>query len=67
MASVLIDVNIDIHRIQGLVMEYVDVAVIGGGQSGPAAAHALLRRGLQPVVLEIALDAAGRPRQRDGA
>ncbi|AVH56486.1 MULTISPECIES: NAD(P)-binding domain-containing protein [Streptomyces] len=33
-------------------MERVDVAVIGGGQSGLAAAHALRREGLVPVVLE---------------
>lgn len=32
-------------------MEHIEVAVIGGGQSGLAAAHALLRQGLQPVVL----------------
>ncbi|MFJ6514077.1 flavin-containing monooxygenase [Streptomyces sp. NPDC091406] len=40
-------------------MEYIDVAVIGGGQSGLAAAHALLGRGLRPVVLEAAGRAAG--------
>ncbi|MGW7544020.1 flavin-containing monooxygenase [Streptomyces sp. NPDC054770] len=33
-------------------MERVDVAVIGGGQSGLAAAHALRRAGLVPVILE---------------
>ncbi|MGW0839376.1 flavin-containing monooxygenase [Streptomyces sp. NPDC002787] len=33
-------------------MEQVDVAVIGGGQSGLAAAHALRRQGREPVVLE---------------
>ncbi|MEU3282813.1 FAD-dependent oxidoreductase [Streptomyces antibioticus] len=33
-------------------MEHVDVAVIGGGRSGLAIAHALLRNGLQSVVLE---------------
>ncbi|MEV2195124.1 NAD(P)/FAD-dependent oxidoreductase [Streptomyces phaeochromogenes] len=38
-------------------MERVDVAVIGGGQPGLAAAHALRRQGLEPVVLE----ASGRP------
>lgn len=40
-------------------MEHVDVAVIGGGQSGLATAHALLRRGLRPVVLEASDRAAG--------
>lgn len=38
-------------------MEHVDVAVIGGGQSGLAAAYALRERGLKPVVLE----ASGKP------
>ncbi|MFF0465489.1 flavin-containing monooxygenase [Streptomyces mexicanus] len=47
-------------------MEYVDVAVIGGGQSGLVAAHALLREGLQPVVLEASGAAAGSwPRYYD--
>ncbi|OSP40488.1 FAD-dependent oxidoreductase, partial [Streptomyces sp. 13-12-16] len=40
-------------------MERTDVAVIGGGQSGLAVAHALLRRGLRPVVLEASDRAAG--------
>ncbi len=40
-------------------MEHIDVAVIGGGQSGLATAHALLRRGLRPVVLEASDRAAG--------
>ncbi|MGJ7419995.1 flavin-containing monooxygenase [Streptomyces cinereoruber] len=40
-------------------MEYLDVVVIGGGQSGLATAHALLRRGLRPVVLEASDRAAG--------
>ncbi|MFE9642824.1 flavin-containing monooxygenase [Streptomyces sp. NPDC006365] len=40
-------------------MEHIDVAVIGGGQSGLAAAHALLREGLQPVVLEASGHTAG--------
>ncbi|MEU7646319.1 flavin-containing monooxygenase [Streptomyces huasconensis] len=40
-------------------MERIDVAVMGGGQSGLAAAHALLRRGLRPVVLEASGRAAG--------
>ncbi|WP_338785144.1 NAD(P)/FAD-dependent oxidoreductase [Streptomyces sp. DG1A-41] len=40
-------------------MEYVDVAVIGGGQSGLAAAHVLRERGLMPVVLEASGRAAG--------
>ncbi|GLW47447.1 monooxygenase [Streptomyces sp. NBRC 14336] len=47
-------------------MEQVDVAVIGGGQSGLAAAHAVRRRGLQPVVLEASERAAGSwPRYYD--
>ncbi|MFD5474574.1 flavin-containing monooxygenase [Streptomyces sp. NPDC127105] len=47
-------------------MEQVDVAVIGGGQSGLAAAHALRRQGLQPVVLEASEQAAGSwPRYYD--
>ncbi|MBZ9596391.1 NAD(P)-binding domain-containing protein [Streptomyces erythrochromogenes] len=40
-------------------MEHVDVAVIGGGQSGLAAAQALVRRGRTPVVLEASDRAAG--------
>ncbi|GIH99564.1 flavin-containing monooxygenase [Planobispora takensis] len=36
-----------------------DVAVIGGGQSGLAAAHALLRTGLRPLVLEAGEHATG--------
>ncbi|MFE9021014.1 flavin-containing monooxygenase [Streptomyces sp. NPDC007808] len=47
-------------------MEQVDVAVIGGGQSGLAAAHALRGQGLQPVVLEASERAAGSwPRHYD--
>ncbi|MFM9700873.1 flavin-containing monooxygenase [Streptomyces europaeiscabiei] len=47
-------------------MEQVDVAVIGGGQSGLAAAHALRGQGLQPVVLEASGQAAGAwPRYYD--
>ncbi|MFZ4191963.1 flavin-containing monooxygenase [Streptomyces pseudogriseolus] len=43
-------------------MEHIDVAVIGGGQSGLATAHALLR----PVVLEASERAAGSwPRYYD--
>jgi len=41
------------------LMQHIHVAVIGGGQSGLAAAHALLRRGLRPVVLEASDRAAG--------
>lgn len=60
MASILIGVNIDIHRTQGdSLVEHIDVTVIGGGQSGLATAHALLRRGLRPVVLEASDRAAG--------
>ncbi|MFC4470365.1 flavin-containing monooxygenase [Streptomyces xiangluensis] len=40
-------------------MEYVDVAVIGGGQSGLTAAHVLRQRGLTPVVLEASGRATG--------
>lgn len=40
-------------------MERIDVAVIGGGQSGLAAAHALRQHGLRPVVLEQSDRAAG--------
>ncbi|MEV0694085.1 NAD(P)/FAD-dependent oxidoreductase [Streptomyces sp. NPDC050388] len=47
-------------------MEHIDVVVIGGGQSGLASAHALLRRGLRPVVLEASGRAAGSwPRYYD--
>ncbi|MGW3864170.1 flavin-containing monooxygenase [Streptomyces sp. NPDC005047] len=47
-------------------MEHFDVAVIGGGQSGLATAHALLRCGLRPVVLEASCRAAGSwPRYYD--
>ncbi|MFE1011674.1 flavin-containing monooxygenase [Streptomyces sp. NPDC058794] len=47
-------------------MEHVDVAVIGGGQSGLATAHALLRHGLRPVVLEASDRTAGSwPRYYD--
>lgn len=46
--------------------EHFDVAVIGGGQSGLATAHALPRRGLRPVVLEASGRAAGSwPRYHD--
>ncbi|MEW1599480.1 NAD(P)/FAD-dependent oxidoreductase [Streptomyces sp. NPDC093808] len=47
-------------------MEHIDVAVIGGGQSGLATAYALLRRGLRPVVLEASHRTAGSwPRYYD--
>ncbi|MCT6782000.1 NAD(P)/FAD-dependent oxidoreductase [Streptomyces sp. CS7] len=47
-------------------MEYIDVAVIGGGQSGLAAAHTLRRHGLRPVVLEASDRTAGSwPRYYD--
>ncbi|MFI2631755.1 flavin-containing monooxygenase [Streptomyces collinus] len=40
-------------------MEHVDVVVIGGGQSGLATGHALLRQGIRPVVLEASEQTAG--------
>ncbi|MFK4222546.1 FAD-dependent oxidoreductase [Streptomyces sp. NPDC019890] len=40
-------------------MEHVDVAVIGGGQSGLATAYELSRRRLKPVVLEASDRVAG--------
>ncbi|MFI5569181.1 flavin-containing monooxygenase [Streptomyces sp. NPDC051740] len=47
-------------------MEHVDVAVIGGGQSGLAAARALRQRGFKPVVLEASEAATGSwPRYYD--
>ncbi|MEU4464094.1 FAD-dependent oxidoreductase [Streptomyces sp. NPDC024017] len=55
-----ISVNVDIRRTSGgLFMEHIDVAVIGGGQSGLATAHALLREGLRPVVLEASERSVG--------
>ncbi len=43
-----------------------DVIVIGAGQSGLAAAHALLAHGISPVVLEAGDRAAGSwPRYYD--
>ncbi|MDX2937105.1 hypothetical protein [Streptomyces ipomoeae] len=47
-------------------MEHVDTVVIGGGQSGPATGHALLRHGIRPVILEASEQAAGSwPRHYD--
>lgn len=47
-------------------MERTDVVVIGGGQSGLAAAHALVRHGLRPVLLEASDRPAGSwPRYYD--
>ncbi|SCK15516.1 NAD(P)/FAD-dependent oxidoreductase [Streptomyces sp. WMMB 322] len=47
-------------------MESFDVVIVGGGQSGLAAAHALRQRGLRPVVLEASGQAAGSwPRYYD--
>ncbi|GCB52278.1 NAD(P)/FAD-dependent oxidoreductase [Streptomyces sp. NL15-2K] len=47
-------------------MDRIDVAVIGGGQSGLVAAHALRGQGLQPVVLEASERSAGSwPRYYD--
>jgi putative flavoprotein involved in K+ transport len=59
-SSVLIFVNISKCRInKGIGMQHVDVAVIGGGQSGLAAAHALRTQGLTPVILEASGQSAG--------
>ncbi|MFF5637336.1 NAD(P)-binding domain-containing protein [Streptomyces sp. NPDC012825] len=53
-------------KLGGSFTEYVDVAVIGGGQSGLATAHALPSEGLRPVVLEASDTAAGSwPRYYD--
>ena len=41
------------------MMSVTDVVVIGAGQSGLAAARALLAHGIQPVVLEAGPEAAG--------
>ncbi|MET9988365.1 NAD(P)/FAD-dependent oxidoreductase [Streptomyces enissocaesilis] len=47
-------------------MEQFDVVVVGGGQSGLAAAEALVREGLRPVVLEASDHATGSwPRYYD--
>ncbi|MFI1865468.1 flavin-containing monooxygenase [Streptomyces jumonjinensis] len=47
-------------------MERVDVVVIGGGQAGLASARALVRQGLEPVVLEASDRPAGSwPRYYD--
>ncbi|MEC4571055.1 flavin-containing monooxygenase [Streptomyces virginiae] len=47
-------------------MEHVEAVVIGGGQSGLAAAHALVKQGVAPVVLEASDRAAGSwPRYYD--
>ncbi|MFW6692892.1 flavin-containing monooxygenase [Streptomyces sp. MAR4 CNX-425] len=47
-------------------MEHVDAVVVGAGQSGLAAAHALRAEGLRPVVLEAADQPAGSwPRYYD--
>ncbi|MGW5850565.1 flavin-containing monooxygenase [Streptomyces sp. NPDC055254] len=47
-------------------MEHVDVAVIGGGQSGLTVAYALARQGRAPVILEASDRAAGSwPRYYD--
>ncbi|MEU2286102.1 NAD(P)/FAD-dependent oxidoreductase [Streptomyces sp. NPDC013178] len=47
-------------------MERIDVALIGGGQSGLAAAYALRGQGLRPVALEASEQAAGSwPRYYD--
>ncbi|WP_328724509.1 NAD(P)-binding domain-containing protein [Streptomyces sp. NBC_00259] len=40
-------------------MERLDVAIIGGGQSGLAAAHAVRQQGLAPVVLEASAKPCG--------
>ncbi|WP_327280791.1 hypothetical protein OG723_39395 [Streptomyces sp. NBC_01278] len=40
-------------------MEHVEAVAIGGGQPGLATAHALVRAGLKPVMLEASDRAAG--------
>ncbi|WP_254047317.1 FAD-dependent oxidoreductase [Streptomyces aureus] len=40
-------------------MDRVEVAVIGGGQSGLSAAYSLLEEGLRPVILEASERAVG--------
>lgn len=46
--------------------EYVDAVVVGGGQSGLAAAHAFIREGRSPVVLEASDEPVGSwPRYYD--
>ncbi|MFD8469498.1 FAD-dependent oxidoreductase [Streptomyces cyaneofuscatus] len=47
----------------GWFTEHINVAVIGGGQSGLATARALLGRGLQPMVVEASDRAAGSGRR----
>jgi putative flavoprotein involved in K+ transport len=47
-------------------MDQIEVAVIGGGQSGLATANALRRQGLKPVILEASQQPAGSwPRYYD--
>ena len=49
-----------------MTVEHADLVVVGAGQSGLATAHAALRAGLQPVVLEADRGAAGSwPRYYD--
>src|SRR5215207_9414197 len=47
-------------------MEHIDIAIIGGGQAGVAAAYAARRAGLDPVVLEAGDEPVGSwPRYYD--
>ncbi|MFD8883761.1 NAD(P)-binding protein [Streptomyces erythrochromogenes] len=41
-------------------MDHAEAVAIGGGQSGAAAAHALVRAGLKPVALEASDPGGGR-------
>ncbi|MEU3855354.1 hypothetical protein [Streptomyces sp. NPDC029554] len=58
-------VNIDIHQNRGSPMESVNVAAIGGRQSGFTTSHSLLWCWPRPAVLEASAvrpDRAARPK-----